>query len=156
LKTKLTRTRADRPKPRSPFAPLNIAALLPLSFLLFLSLGALTKHLPLAVPATYAVCSLLSIGMYANDKSRAERGAWRTPESTLHLVDLLGGWPGGILAQRLFRHKNRKLSFQCVFWLCVLAHLLIWIWIFIKVPAEPELIPFFKQFGSAITKALSH
>jgi uncharacterized membrane protein YsdA (DUF1294 family) len=39
----------------------------------------------------------------------------------LHLLDLLGGWPGGFLAQRRLRHKCSKGSFQFVFWLIVLS-----------------------------------
>ena len=71
--------------------------------------------------ATLAV-SVVSFLAYARDKSAAKRGAWRTPEATLHLLDLLGGWPGGFAAQRLLRHKNAKLSFQVVYWLTVVLH----------------------------------
>jgi uncharacterized membrane protein YsdA (DUF1294 family) len=60
--------------------------------------------------------------IYRRDKRQAEAGEWRTPESRLHLVDLLGGWPGGFLAQRLLRHKNEKASFQVMFWAIVAAH----------------------------------
>lgn len=42
----------------------------------------------------------------------AERGRWRTPENTLHVAELLGGWPGALVAQQLFRHKTRKISYQ--------------------------------------------
>jgi len=56
------------------------------------------------------------------DKRKAESGEWRTPENTLHLFELLGGWPGAFLAQRLFRHKTEKVSYQVVFWLIVLAY----------------------------------
>ncbi len=45
----------------------------------------------------------------------------------LHLLELLGGWPGAFLAQQVFRHKTRKLSFQLVFWGIVLLHQLFWI-----------------------------
>ncbi|MCE7524423.1 DUF1294 domain-containing protein [Alloalcanivorax xenomutans] len=34
-----------------------------------------------------------------------------------------GGWPGALLAQRVFRHKTRKTSFQVVFYLVVAANL---------------------------------
>ncbi|SJM91388.1 Cold-shock protein (fragment) [Crenothrix polyspora] len=47
---------------------------------------------------------------------------WRIPEKSLHTLELLGGWPGALLAQRTLRHKNRKPSYQVVFWLIVGLH----------------------------------
>ena len=44
------------------------------------------------------------------------------PERTLHLLALMGGWPGAILGQRQFRHKTRKLPFLIVFWAVVVLH----------------------------------
>ena len=35
---------------------------------------------------------------------------------------LLGGWPGAIFAQRVFRHKSSKPSFQSVFWITVVLN----------------------------------
>ena len=49
------------------------------------------------------------------------------PEVRLHLFELLGGWPGALVAQQAFRHKTRKLSFQLVFWGIVLLHQLFWL-----------------------------
>ena len=40
----------------------------------------------------------------------------------LHLLGIIGGWPGALLAQRLLRHKNSKQSFQVVFWITVLLN----------------------------------
>ena len=70
----------------------------------------------------FAVVSIITYGLYVVDKRRAQAGAWRTPESTLHLFELIGGWPGAFLAQRHLRHKIRKVSYQVVFWLIVVAH----------------------------------
>ncbi|MFZ5493406.1 MAG: DUF1294 domain-containing protein [Pseudomonadota bacterium] len=53
----------------------------------------------------------------------ARRGAWRTPESTLHLLGLAGGWPGALLAQQLLRHKSSKPSFVAMFWVTVIANI---------------------------------
>lgn len=75
------------------------------------------------VAALYAGMSLLALAFYARDKRAAARGAWRTPESTLHLLALFGGWPGALLAQRRFRHKSRKMPFQVVFWATVALNL---------------------------------
>ena len=47
--------------------------------------------------------SALSIGMYALDKSAAKKGGQRTPENTLHLLSLGGGWPGAMYAQQLLQ-----------------------------------------------------
>jgi uncharacterized membrane protein YsdA (DUF1294 family) len=59
---------------------------------------------------------------YRSDKRRAEAGEWRISESTLHLAGLIGGWPGAFLAQRKFRHKISKTSYQFAFWAVVLLH----------------------------------
>ncbi|MCO8123780.1 DUF1294 domain-containing protein [Stieleria sp. TO1_6] len=60
--------------------------------------------------------------MYGEDKSAARNGRWRTSEATLHLVELLGGWPGALVGQEFFRHKTKKLSFQIDFLLIVLTN----------------------------------
>lgn len=80
----------------------------------------------LTVVAGYLVAvvalSLLTFVCYGWDKSCAVRGARRVPESTLHLLSLLGGWPGALVGQQHFRHKTRKWSFQSAFWLTVVMH----------------------------------
>jgi len=70
----------------------------------------------------FGVLSLLAFSAYAHDKRAARLQARRTPEWVLHLLELAGGWPGALLAQRLLRHKNRKLAYQFAFWACVLLH----------------------------------
>jgi len=64
----------------------------------------------------------ITCGLYGNDKKRAVTREWRLVESSLHLGELLGGWPGGFLAQRRMRHKCSKPSYQVVFWLIVLLY----------------------------------
>lgn len=68
------------------------------------------------------VASLFTYFAYRADKRRAELDEWRIPEATLHLGELLGGWPGAFLAQRKYRHKTAKVSFQLIFWIIVLFH----------------------------------
>lgn len=74
----------------------------------------------------YVVMSFLTFVLYADDKYRAQRRAWRTPERTLHLFELAGGWLGGFVAQRIVRHKSSKESYQIIFWSIVSFHLLVW------------------------------
>ncbi|PBI97113.1 hypothetical protein BSF43_58100 [Pseudomonas ogarae] len=75
----------------------------------------------------YGVVSVVAFLLYWSDKRKARADAWRTPENVLHAVELAGGWPGALLAQQLFRHKTRKVSFQVVFWFIVLLHQVFWI-----------------------------
>lgn len=75
------------------------------------------------VLAAMAVLSLLTFGIYGADKKAARSGQWRTPEKTLHLLALAGGWPGAWAAQRLFRHKSSKPSFIAVYRATVGLHL---------------------------------
>ncbi len=77
--------------------------------------------------AAYAVMSVLAFGLYWRDKRQARNDGQRTPEKILHGAELLGGWPGALVAQQVFRHKTRKVSYQGVFWLIVLVHELFWI-----------------------------
>ena len=85
-------------------------------------LMALDGVLPLGLAAGFAGLSLLTFLAYARDKRAARLQARRTPETVLHVLELLGGWPGALLAQRALRHKNRKASYQVAFWACALLH----------------------------------
>ncbi|XZE43904.1 DUF1294 domain-containing protein [Pirellulaceae bacterium SH467] len=71
------------------------------------------------------VMSLACFVAYGWDKRRAANGGRRVPEQTLHILALLGGWPGAFLGQRHFRHKTKKLSFLIVLWGIVVLHVAI-------------------------------
>ena len=77
--------------------------------------------------AAYGIVSVLAFLLYWSDKRKARVDHWRTPENVLHALEFAGGWPGALLAQQVFRHKTRKLSFQLVFWIIVLLHQVFWI-----------------------------
>jgi uncharacterized membrane protein YsdA (DUF1294 family) len=76
-------------------------------------------HLPAAVGLVYLVASIACFAAYAIDKSAARAKTRRTPERTLLLLGLAGGWPGGVLAQQWLRHKSAKTSFRVKFWATV-------------------------------------
>ena len=95
-----------------------------LLFALVYAAATLLWDLPWLVAGAYLVTSLTCFVAYALDKSAARNGAWRTPERTLLLLGLVGGWPGGVLAQRWLRHKSAKPSFQRMFWLTVVANVI--------------------------------
>lgn len=63
-----------------------------------------------------------SVVLYGIDKFAAIRKKRRLPEATLHLVAILGGWPGAVLGQRMFRHKTRKASFLLKFLATAIVH----------------------------------
>jgi len=79
----------------------------------------------------YAAVSVITFAAYGLDKRKASRSTRRTPEATLHTMELLGGWPGALIAQNLFKHKRRKKGFMVMFWMIVIAHIAVWgAWIF--------------------------
>lgn len=98
----------------------GVAAILAIpSFVAVAITVAILWGLPLLVPAVYLGASVITLFAYAFDKAAAVRGDWRTPESTLHFLALVGGWPGALLAQQLLRHKSTKAEFRLVFWATV-------------------------------------
>ena len=103
---------------------LSAAHLVGLLLLLVLPVLALMiSGLPPVLLGVYpAGISLLTFWLYYDDKRRAQNGGWRTPESTLHFCELLGGWPAAYIAQRTLRHKSAKGSYRLVFWLIVILH----------------------------------
>jgi uncharacterized membrane protein YsdA (DUF1294 family)/cold shock CspA family protein len=88
-----------------------------------------SKLIPIEVIGIYAIMSVAAFLMYAKDKNAAEWGKWRTTESTLHTLSLLGGWPGAKIAQSFLRHKSKKLSFRITFWVTVIANCVALYWL---------------------------
>lgn len=79
-----------------------------------------------ALLAGYGVVSLITMIIYMLDKRASIRNRRRVPESTLHLLALLGGFPGALLAQQVFRHKRRKFWFMAVTIFIALLHVSAW------------------------------
>jgi uncharacterized membrane protein YsdA (DUF1294 family) len=107
--------------------------------------GALRLLLDLAQPwalLAYDGASLLVLALDWHDKRSARQGQWRTPENTLHAIELLGGWPGALVAQQVFRHKTRKVSYQVVFWGIVALHQAFWVdWLLLGGKFVRQVLP---------------
>jgi len=86
-------------------------------------------YLSWVVPSWYLGWSAFLFLLYGWDKNAAEGGHWRTRESSLNALALVGGWPGGWIAQQAFRHKSRKVSFQVEFWIAVALNVAVLIWL---------------------------
>lgn len=94
------------------------------AFGFILLLGYLLGHPPRWLLWAYLGVSAITFLAYASDKSAAQKGAWRTPEKTLHMLALFCGWPGALLAQQMLRHKSAKQEFRAVFWATVVLNIL--------------------------------
>ncbi|WP_260295756.1 cold shock and DUF1294 domain-containing protein [Sedimenticola hydrogenitrophicus] len=98
-------------------------------FVVIVGVAVAASKMPPLILAIYMAASLLTFITYAIDKSAAKNGSWRTPESTLHLLSLAGGWPGAIVAQQKLRHKSKKQSFRSMFWVTVFLNCGAFVWL---------------------------
>ncbi|HSN12205.1 MAG TPA: cold shock and DUF1294 domain-containing protein, partial [Propionibacteriaceae bacterium] len=111
-----------RQRPRPINGPVRISGAVAVLFLALLAALAMVGLLPVALPPFAALASVTAVLLYWADTSAATRGAWRVSESTLHVVSVLGGWPGALIAQQVFRHKTRKQPFRTIFWATVVLN----------------------------------
>jgi uncharacterized membrane protein YsdA (DUF1294 family)/cold shock CspA family protein len=109
---------------------------LPALFLIVVAASAFVGKLPIEVLGLYLGASLVTFLVYACDKLAAETGQWRTSERSLHVLALIGGWPGAFVAQQLLRHKSKKQSFRVVFWATVVLNCIGFAWLFTPDGAE--------------------
>ena len=120
------------PGPRQPgLVPALVVAAV---FLLAMLVMALLEVVPTWLPVVYVLLSLATVLTYRADEAVAEAGTWRVPEATLHLLALVGGWPGALAARQLFRHKTTRQPFATVFWLTVGVNCLVLLWVAAGMP----------------------
>ena len=60
------------------------------------------------------VVSFITFCVYAADKKKAKKGAWRVPEKTLLCLSFFGGAVGGYIAMHMVHHKTKKWYFHFV------------------------------------------
>jgi uncharacterized membrane protein YsdA (DUF1294 family)/cold shock CspA family protein len=109
------------PRELSP-ASIVFALLVVIAFHVGVGVLVLDGRIPYLVIFVYLGMSSATLIAYLLDKSAAMNRRWRIKEEQLHLLELLGGWPGALFAQQAFRHKSRKGSYRIVFWICVVLN----------------------------------
>lgn len=134
----VTPSRQPRPRPATTktaagISPLHslLVAFLMMAYAAVLLWAVWHRHLTVPVLGAAALLNAITFFVYWRDKYAAQRGAWRTPESSLHALSLAGGWPGAWMAQQVLRHKSSKAQFRTVYWGTVALHwggLLAWLW----------------------------
>lgn len=69
----------------------------------------------------FLLVNVLTLVIYGMDKMAARKAWRRVPESTLLVFGFVGGWPGAIVGQQLFRHKTQKQPFKTYFIVSVIV-----------------------------------
>lgn len=103
----------------------NIDLILIFGLILFLIIAIENGEISNQIGYWYLVISVVTFLIYGKDKLAAKLSWWRTSEATLHLLSLIGGWPGAIVAHRFLKHKSIKKEFRTRFWLTVLINIVI-------------------------------
>ncbi len=115
-----------RPKPRGPSVERIEGAQAARAYRLLAAVVLLAAVIVLPVPRLgiwiYVGMGTVSVIAYWLDKRAANAGAWRTPEATLHGIDLCGGIVGGLLAQAALHHKTAKPDYAFVTFGIVFIH----------------------------------
>ena len=76
------------------------------------------------------VINLIAFLAMGRDKHKARAGTWRTPESTLFILAIIGGSVGSILGMLVFHHKTRKWKFRIGMPLILAAQILLAVLLF--------------------------
>jgi len=108
----------------------NLGVNLTIGFCVLIVMVTILGKLPYQISVIYFIASILAFLVYAFDKSAAQNNRWRTKESTLHIISIIGGWPGAYYAQNKLRHKSSKAEFKRTFLVTVLINLGVFIWLF--------------------------
>lgn len=103
---------------------LNSVCIFSLIYLILIAIAVLFFHVSKLIFIWYMIISILSFVVYYLDKVAAENDERRTPEKTLHLIDVLGGWIGASFAHKFLNHKATKAEFRDVFYITIIANII--------------------------------
>lgn len=100
--------------------------------LIFAAIGSFFTDYPFVIWLLLA--NVLTLVIYGADKMAARKAWCRVPESTLLVLGMLGGWPGAMIGQRLFRHKTQKQPFRTYFTVSVIVNISVMIAVYQRYP----------------------
>ncbi|EAU3963354.1 DUF1294 domain-containing protein [Salmonella enterica] len=100
--------------------------------LIFAAVGSIFTLHPVAM--WFLLANVLTLAIYGIDKTAARKTWRRVPESTLLVFGVVGGWPGAIVGQQLFRHKTQKQPFKTYFIVSVIVSILVTVAIYRLYP----------------------
>ena len=114
-------------KQTSPYALFGL-----ISAIIFASLFGILYFYQINTPIIDYIIALniTTFLLYGYDKMISSTDKLRVPEYNLHALALLGGSPAGLSAQKFFRHKTIKGSFQVVYWFIVLGQMGVVYWLY--------------------------
>jgi len=101
-------------KQRSPYLIFGVV-----SFVITLAIFAYATQQLQTLLAYLLAVNITTFLLYGYDKFISRTEMLRVPELNLQALALLGGSPSALLAQKFFRHKTIKESFQIVYWIIV-------------------------------------
>lgn len=104
-------------------APMSKAQIFSVVFLAIVTICVALFQSSYWILIGYISLSIVTFAVYAHDKSAAQKQVWRTKEANLHLLGLLGGWPGALWAQKILRHKSQKQPFKTLLWLTIMINI---------------------------------
>ncbi|MFS1489052.1 DUF1294 domain-containing protein [Vibrio splendidus] len=99
-----------------------------ITYLVLVAVSVLFSESSKVVLIWYLVTGLVTFFVYAKDKRAAINGSWRVPEKTLHILSVVGGWLGALIAQDKLRHKTQKQPFRAIYWLTVAMNVAAFVW----------------------------
>ena len=87
--------------------------------------GGLTELLGIWFYVIVVAMNIITFIAYAADKSKAKRGAWRTPEAVLIALSFLFGSVGALAGMFVLRHKTKHIKFLICVPLSFILHVLL-------------------------------
>ena len=109
-------------------SPYLIFALLSIFFIGLISTFLFYQEIKIFFAYLIAI-NIITFILYGYDKAISGGEKLRVPEYNLHTLALLGGSPSALLAQKFFRHKTIKSSFQIFYWIIVILQISLIIWL---------------------------